>query len=143
MSEWQDFDVHYNDEEQEGEGRCPRVAMFPHVRPKGIVGGNRQVTNLERIWITFDYPLSQPSTREFFNAGGWTLYDFYRAVYEGYVKIYAEEEGAAGDPGLIPGMLNRASSEGPHGIWGHGIEDLFLEGYQEVAPGEFKLGIGS
>ena len=143
MNKWQDFDVIYNDDDDDSEGRCPRVAGFPHVKPEGIVGGNRQVTNLERIWITFDYPLSQPSTRQFFNEGGWTLYDFYRAVYEGYVKIYAEEEGAAGDPGLIPGMLNRARSEGPHGIWGHGIEDLFLEGYQEVAPGEFKLGMGS
>jgi hypothetical protein len=145
MSEikWQDFDVYYNDEPQDGEGRCPQVAMFPHVRPEGIVGGNRQLTHLERIQITFDYPLSQPTTREFFKEGGFTLYDFYQAVYEGYVKIYAEEDGAVGDPGLIPGMLNRATSNGPHGIWGHGIEDLFLEGFRETSPGKFELGMGS
>lgn len=142
---WQDFDVVYVGDEldEDGEGRCPRVAMFPHVRPEGIVGGNRRLTDLERIWITFDYPLSQPSTRQFFKEGGWTLYDFYRAVYEGYTKIYAEEDAAVGDPGLIPGMLNRATSSGPHGIWGHGIEDLFLEGFQETSPGEFELGMGS
>jgi hypothetical protein len=139
---WQDFDIISPDDEDD-EGQCPRVAGFPDIRPENIVGGNRQLTELERIWITFDYPLSQPNTREFFKPGGFTLYDFYQAVYEGYVKIYAEEDGAVGDPGLIPGMLNRARSQGPHGIWGHGIEDLFLEGFREGVPGEYELGMGS
>ena len=140
---WQEFDVFYLDDDEGEDGQCPRVAGFPDVRPEGIVGGNRQLTDLERIQITFDYPLSQPTTREFFKEGGFTLYDFYQAVYEGYVKIYAEEDGAVGDPGLIPGMLNRATSNGPHGIWGHGIEDLFLEGFRETSPGKFELGMGS
>ena len=134
------FDINYPDYP---EPSCPGVCDFPDVKPEDIVGGNTQVTELERISITFGYPLSQPTTLEFFNPGGFTCYDFYKAVYEGYVTIYAEEEQAVGNPGYIPGMLNRSVSQGPHGIWGHDMEDLFLEGFREATPGCFVLSMGS
>lgn len=146
MTDIQSFDVidpDFRDEEDPVGLRCPRVAEFPDVTPEMIADSNPVVTNLERISITFDYPLSQPTTREFFNPGGFTCYDFFRAVYEGYAKIYAEEEQAVGNPGHIPGMLNRSVSQGPHGIWGHDMEDLFLEGFREATPGCFVLSMGS
>ncbi len=40
-------------------------------------------------------------------------------------------------------MLNRKRSNGKYGIWGHDIDDLYLEGATEVKPGEFELAIGS
>lgn len=143
MSQIQSFDILDAEYEFDGGTRCPRVEEFPEITPEMISDGNPVVTELERITIEFSYPLGQPTVREFFKPGGFTAYDFYRAVYEGYVKIYAEEEAATGDPGMIPGMLNRAASNGPHGIWGHGLEDLFLEGFREHGPGHFTLGIGS
>lgn len=48
-----------------------------------------------------------------------------RADYE---RIYKEEDAAVGPTKNIPGMLNRASSNGPYGIWGHDISDLYFEG---------------
>ena len=136
------FDILDAEYEFGGGSRCPRVEEFPEITPEMISDGNPVVTELEHISIMFDYPLSQPTTREFFNPGGFTCYDFYQAVHEGYVKIYAEEA-AADDAGTIPGMINRAASHGPHGIWGHDLGDLFLEGFREVRPGHFKLGMGS
>lgn len=44
-----------------------------------------------------------------------------------YERIYREEDEAVGDPGHIPGMLNRARSRGPYGIWGHDFSDLYFE----------------
>jgi len=44
-----------------------------------------------------------------------------------YERIYAEEESAAGVTKNIPGMLNRAWSAGPYGIWGHHFSDLYFE----------------
>lgn len=137
------IDPDFRDEEDPVGLRCPRVAEFPEIKLEMISGNNPQVTELERITIEFDYPLGQATTREFFHQGGFTCYDFFQAVHEGYVKIYAEEEAAVGDPGVIGGMFNRSVSHGPHGIWGHYIDDLFLEGFRETQPGHFKLSIGS
>lgn len=44
-----------------------------------------------------------------------------------YMDIYAVEEEAEGNPGHIPGMLNRGTTNGPYGIWGHDFEDLYFE----------------
>jgi hypothetical protein len=44
-----------------------------------------------------------------------------------YEDIYAAEDAAVGETPNIPGMLNRDSSEGPYGIWGHCLSDLYFE----------------
>ena len=78
--------------------------------------------------ITFDYPLAQPCTLSFDNDGPWTRYDLFRAIYEGYKRIYDEENRDVGkETDMIPGMLNRQRSNGRHGIWGHIMGDLYLE----------------
>jgi len=139
MNPIQSFDIR----EADGYEACPRVCDFPDVKPEDIVGGNRLITSREKIQITFDYPLSHSVPIEFANPGGFTCWDFFKAVYDGYSQIYAEEEQAVGNPGHIPGMLNRSVSQGPYGIWGHDMEDLFLEGFRETTPGCFDLGMGS
>ena len=48
-----------------------------------------------------------------------------------------------GDPGHIQGMLNRESSDGPYGIWGHDIGDLVLGGVTDNGDGTFDLSIDS
>lgn len=101
------------------------------------------ITKKEAIEIVFDYPLSKPCTLTFSRPAGFTRRSFAQAVYDGYMKIYDEEESAAGKTDNIPGMLNRSRSDGPHGIWGHVIGDLFLEGAEEVSPGKFELIMGS
>jgi hypothetical protein len=60
-----------------------------------------------------------------------------------YQTVYALEEEEDGDPGHISGMLNRAKSNGPFGIWGHDITDLVYNGgstvhiYEEYVICEF------
>ena len=44
-----------------------------------------------------------------------------------YETIYAAEDAAVGPTDNIPGMLNRQQSEGPYGIWGHCLSDLYFE----------------
>lgn len=139
MSDILSFDII----EEDGYEACPRVADFPTTTPDMIVGGNPLVTERTTIQINFDYPLSRPVCLEFSNPHGFTCYDFFKAVYDGYSKIYREEDAQEGDPGMVDGMFNRNSSEGAYGIWGHYMEDLFLEGFREVEPGVYNLGIGS
>ncbi|KAN0003991.1 hypothetical protein ACTFIZ_010164 [Dictyostelium cf. discoideum] len=55
------------------------------------------------------------------------------AIYtKAYQYMYEKEDEAVGNPGHIPGMLNRAKSSGPYGIWGHDIGDLVYNGLSQV-----------
>ena len=106
---------------------------------KSVIDRNKIITKSKKIEIKFDYPLTNSVTLEFRNKNGFRVIDFFKAIHDGYRKIYAMEK----DPGLIPGMFNRARSEGPVGIWGHVIEDLYIEQVYETSPNKFKLSIGS
>ena len=78
--------------------------------------------------LVIDYPTSNPYTAKLKTGKkGLTRIQLADKVCKHYRKMYAEENGTAGgDPGHIPGMLNRARSEGKYGIWGHDIGDLIL-----------------
>jgi hypothetical protein len=122
----------------------PQVCDIPNITIYDLANqDNFLVTPVDRILIQFDYPLNNAIQLEFENTGGFTALDFLRCVHEGYLRIYQEEEAAVGNPGHITGMFNRATSSGPHGIWGHDMEDLVLEGAMEIEPGKFELMIGS
>ena len=51
----------------------------------------------------------------------------FQHIYEAYKNIYDEEEQQVGDPGTYENLYNRKKSEGPYGIWGHQLGDLYLE----------------
>ena len=123
---------------------CANVCDFPLLTddPKQVtlVDGGKQITAATEITIYFDYPISNPVEFKTQNPKGFTRLDLYRAIYAGYKTIYDAET----DPGTVaPNMLNRAQSKGPYGIWGHYMEDLCIEGVEEVRPGYFRLLIGS
>ena len=75
---------------------------------------------------------------------GMTRLQLASQICKHYRKMYAEEDSSAGgDPGHIPGMLNRAQSEGKYGIWGHDIGDLVLCDADVDAKGNITLGVDS
>jgi hypothetical protein len=86
------------------------------------------------------YPLSNPAIFELVHKDGtgWTAFQMIKAVMKAYKAVY-EEEGE--DPGTVPGLLNRAKSNGKYGIWGH-ITDLVLEGARKDGD-TWKLFVGS
>lgn len=49
-----------------------------------------------------------------------------------YKLTYLIEESDDKDPGNIPGMLNRQTSYGRFGVWGHSIDDLIYNGLSEL-----------
>jgi hypothetical protein len=89
-------------------------------------------SSIKKVYTAIRYPLSRPArfcydiTVEDSNplTVGHLLYIYTLA----YQMVYALEEEEEGDPGHIPGMLNRSKSDGPFGIWGHDIEDLVYNG---------------
>lgn len=78
--------------------------------------------------LVITYPLSTPYNGKFkVGKRGMTRGKLVEKVIESYKEIYATEDEDVGAPtGNIAGMLNRASSDGRYGIWGHCMEDLML-----------------
>ena len=121
--------------------RAP-VSAYPKANSRDgieIVSGEEMATPESTISITFDYPLKKSAEFTFTQNGGFTRRDLYRAIYDGYQRMYSAEP----DPGTVPGMANRARSTGPYGIYGHYLEDLIIGGIYEVQPGFFQLDINS
>lgn len=84
----------------------------------------------------YDYPLSCVVVVEI-QRDLEESYEFIQAFCDGYQEIYAlERDSSKIKEGLIPGMLNRNRTDGCFGIWGHGIEDLVLEGVCIYKDGE-------
>ncbi len=76
-----------------------------------------------------------------------TIGEFVKCVRDDYRRIYDEEHADIDSQGteiqrVCPHMLNRATTDGRYGIWGHDIEDLVLEGVH-YTDGIFNLSIGS
>ena len=142
------FDINYMPdwavEEGYKDGTSVRVEQYVDPDAQAtLIDGDEIVADSPKITIVFSYPLSGNFELEFENEGSFTRKDFWRAVYEGYLKIYGEEDNAVGPTDNIPGMCNRSVSEGPYGIWGHHMSDLYLEGVHEISPDKFELYMGS
>lgn len=110
---------------------------------KKITNPNEILVKEEKIRVLFDYPLRNIVVFDFENKNGFSRMDLYKIIHETYKKIYDEENNAVGDPGYIPGMYNRAESNGPYKIYGHYIDDLYIEGIIYEKDQEIKLIIGS
>ena len=97
------------------------------------------------ITVVYDYPLEREFefTHHTDNPNGFTRIELCQVVMDQYKKIYEEEEEEDGDPGYIPGMLNRAKSNGKYGIWGHDIGDLILHTLYICDDDKYALGIDS
>jgi len=108
---------------------CPRVIDYDDEEMRNLViNPDAKVIEDEKIKIRFTYPLSVKVLFEYENKGGFTRMELFKCIYEGYKKIYDEEESAAPDPGSISAkVLNRAKSMGKYGIWGHYLSGLYLE----------------
>jgi hypothetical protein len=105
------------------------------------------VDTSEKIRIKFEYPLSHSVVLEFGNAKRpWRLEDLLDCVAEGYVKIYDEEDETRTLPAQAPLdsiLVNRPQTDGKYGIWGHILNDLYIEGMYKDLNGIWRLDIGS
>lgn len=78
--------------------------------------------------FTYDYPLNNKAVFEHVLNKSTTAADLLQFGKEDYQKIYAEEDKTTNrEPGNIPGMLNRNTTDGKYGIWGHSLDDLYFE----------------
>lgn len=124
------------------DGFSAHIESFPDTCIEDVMAYNEIVTLDKEVNIEFDYPLSHSVILKFESEKGFTIFDFYGCIYDGYKRIYEEEEQGV-DPGNIPGMYNRKTTNGVHGIWGHALGDLVIEGVSKNVKGIYELSIGS
>ncbi len=92
----------------------------------------------------YTYPLSTPASFRHELTPEMTGEDLLVLARADYERIYSEEEEDAGNPGHISGMLNRSSSAGRYGIWGHDFSDLYFEGVSvDLKHVNIAFGMGS
>ncbi|EFC40831.1 predicted protein [Naegleria gruberi] len=92
------------------------------------------IPNRQSITIEYDYPLSIPARKTFERpVNGFTQRQLVALICRGYKEIYEEEDGSSSitaqpmrdqDPNCS--LINRCSTNGKYGIWGHEIGDLML-----------------
>lgn len=92
----------------------------------------------------YSYPLANEAQFKHTLDGKSNVMDVLKLAAADYTKIYEEENASSAIPeGYIPGMYNRVSTNGKHGIWGHVLGDLFFEGVEideEKRTVEFIMG---
>lgn len=79
--------------------------------------------------FVYDYPLSKRARFDHPLVPSVSALDILTIAKADYKFIYAAEDADVGGPtDDIPGTMNRSSSDGRYGIWGHCLGDLFFEG---------------
>lgn len=121
-----------------------KLALQSYYGQRWIGGFDTVLDDRSEITVIIDYPLSRPCSLHISGSGPVTVGRFCKAVSDMYHVIYKEEERTSTiAESNIPGMLNRAATDGKYGVWGHGIGDLFLEGAGRRADGTWFLYMGS
>lgn len=106
----------------------PKVSHYADEKIRNaLIRPNDIVIRDEIISIEFSYPLHNPVSFKYTSKGGFTRLALFKCIYEGYKKIYDEEETEVGDPGTYERVMNRKPSNGKYGIWGHYMSGLFIE----------------
>lgn len=83
----------------------------------------------KHVTLILDYPLDDDYEFKIYpdDKRGFTRGHLIREIKRTYDRVYAEEEETTTVPvGNIPGMLNRVSTDGNYGVWGHDLGDLAL-----------------
>lgn len=102
------------------------------------------VDERDEIRIEFRYPLREAHVFTFTRPGGWTRKAFVDAVAGKYHEIYDEEDRTRTASPKPKGMLmNRSTTDGKYGIWGHDLTDLGLDGAYLDTEGVWHLVVGS
>lgn len=90
-------------------------------------------SNVKCLYVMISYPLSNPAVVKFTCEQSITYGLILFLTTAAYQIVYHTEEQDDCDPGYIsPNCLNRETSHGRFGIWGHVIGDLVYNGNSEI-----------
>lgn len=124
-----------------------------------IMRGDDIVINKPDIRVVFSYPLEKKHIITLVPTNGqkvFTRKELARVIVLKYQEIYAEEDESTEiipethanknlrENGLHAGLLNRVTTNGKWGVWGHSLDDLLLHTVRYVEEEDlYTLGIDS
>lgn len=124
-------------------GRTKRAVKISTTLPQNLIDKSKVIIPDNNFVLVIDYPFLQPwkfgivkhpgAKRS--TLAGWTREDVFTAVQDIYLELYKKEDEAyitqhdgTPPPTIAFNCRNRATTEGPIGIWGHFFDQLYLEG---------------
>lgn len=95
-----------------------------------LIDPNRKVINAREATLVIEYPLRQPVNFRITSENGFTKAELLRKIGQIYREIYKDEE-ASSTVKTTPmakrgNLINRNTTDGKYGIWGHDIDDLVI-----------------
>lgn len=142
-----DFKLRANKEELEDfkDGIVPWISIDNSDKEiERLMDKDQIVLPYEKATLVLDYPLNNPTTAEIAVVGtGFSRKKLILEIARIYREIYAEEEKTATTK-TIPrekrkGMINRNTTDGKYGIWGHDLTDLALSSVEVYRSSEGKI----
>ncbi|KAG5368848.1 hypothetical protein CJU90_1081 [Yarrowia sp. C11] len=129
---------------QKSYDRC--LELDEIVIPSDVITNDTDDGKYITLWL--DYPLDDEYSFKIYPedvSKGFTRGHLLKEIKRTYDKLYAEEEETSSVPvENIPGMLNRATTDGNYGVWGHVLDDLVLHTISyNYEKNEIWLGIDS
>lgn len=95
-----------------------------------LIDAKLKVLSVREATIVIDYPVRQPVQFKITSNTGFTKAELLIRIGQIYRQIYKEEETSSTiktvPRGERKGLINRNTTDGKYGIWGHDIEDLDL-----------------
>lgn len=113
--------------------------------PKGnYLRPDEIVINETEILLRVTYPLIRPAQVKLKRSTGFTRRQLVESIYKCYKKVYAQEDASKTTIISSDKVYNRGETNGKYGIWGHCMDNLFIEGI-EYQPDKklVTLAIGS
>ncbi len=89
------------------------------------------------ISVIFNYPLKKPVVERYL--GPLTCSELHSKIMETYARIYREEDETMPAGPHSTYILNRNTTNGIHGIWGHTLEQLLVWGMIPVSTAKGRL----
>jgi len=111
-----------------------------------LIDAKKIVIEKPKITIQFIYPLKNPVAFDYESPQGFSRRKILECIHDGYSKIYDDEEKTGKIEPRPEGypIDNRPRSDGKYGIWGHYINQLFIEHLTfDVQSGILHLDMGS
>lgn len=102
----------------------------PEKEIEQLIDANIVVIPDSNIMLLVSYPLNNPAKFELTSNKGFTRKELILKISEKYYEIYNSEEQSATIKTIArqnrKGLVNRNTTNGKYGVWGHDIEDLDL-----------------
>lgn len=95
-----------------------------------LIDSSLKVISEREATVIIDYPVRAPVSFNITSENGFTKSDLLRKIGQIYKQMYIDEE-ASSTIKTVPmnqrqGVINRNTTDGKYGIWGHDIDDLVL-----------------